>query len=113
MICTMRLAVTEIEFIPIWFAQVWRVLVWCADLSLLTTLAFYVPRLWRTRHDGAAPNQEWVAWVMLGVMIVLARDAVVQAEYWDNPLYLEGLPVTTVVVAVWIRARHLRTGHWV
>ena len=76
----MVLGVTEIEFVPIWVAQTWRVVMWCVDLSLLTTLAFYVPKLWRTRHDKEQPNKEWSAWVMLGVMILLARSAVVQAE---------------------------------
>lgn len=104
------IGLTDIEFVPVWIVQLWRVLVWAAELSLLTTLAFYFPRLWRDRKIG--PDELWIALVMLGVVFVLARSAVVQAERWDDPLALEGLPVTTIIVGCWVYARKVRTGTW-
>src|SRR5262245_8158505 len=108
----MVLALTEVEFVPILVVQVWRVLLWGIELSLIATLLPWMIRSWRERHDGLHRAQEYGAWILIGVFIVILRSIIVQAERWDDPLWLEELPVTTVVMLVWLRARRLRYGRW-
>jgi hypothetical protein len=103
---------TDMPFVPIWLANVWRAFLWAAELSLLTTFIVFMPQAWRRRHDEDPMMLEWTVWLYLGMGLFLIRSAVVQLERWDAPVLVENLPVTTVVLACWWRARWLRTGRW-
>lgn len=94
----------EIDFIPIAIVQVWRVVVWCAALGLLGSVVAFLPRAWTARHNGEL-MERWTLDLYVGVAFVIFQIIVVQGINWTSPLRLQGLPVTTIIIAWFISAR--------
>lgn len=99
---------TPIDFLPLWLVQGWRVLLWAAELSLIGSMVVFLPRAIKCRRAETPVVDDWVIPLYLGVMIYLVMSAVTQIENWGAPLVVEGMPVNTVIVCIFLYSRHLR-----
>lgn len=87
-------------------ANVWRLVLWVAMVALTER---FMADAWRHyRRVGSwrvPPKDAAVVWGRLALIVFVARSAVVQAEAWSAPVTLEGLPFTTLAVALcWVSA---------
>jgi hypothetical protein len=98
----------EIEAIPQVVVQVWRAIVWLASVSLLGSFFVYFPRAWWARNSDRQELDQWSLAIYAAIGLVLARAVVVQMVDWEAPLKLEGLPVTTLIIACIGYARWIR-----
>jgi hypothetical protein len=92
----------ELEFIPIWFADIWRVALFAATSitigSLVTmTFARYGTFRWAT------PSMMWFHFALIFTMLL---NVTLQIERFNQPVLVEGLVSGTIItalvgVAVW------------
>src|ERR1044072_693119 len=91
----------EITFIPLEVVQAWRVLIWCAELSLIGSVIVFLPRAWRLRNRQEVMRR-WTLSVSSGFFFFLVQSAWGQVYRWDEPLRLSGLPLTTVAMVFFL-----------
>jgi hypothetical protein len=100
-----------VESVPIELVQLWRVLVWAAELALLGSIVAFLPRAWRCR-DREELMPRWTLLLYVATAVFLLQAAIQQAVRWEEPMRAEGLPLTTIAVAycVWARRERAREG---
>lgn len=81
----------ELDFIPVPLAQVWRVVLWLGIVAVAARL------LGDALGGGGLPSTRLGRWALL---VLLAQNAVLMAERWNQPPALEYTPVTTIAVLI-------------
>ena len=94
----------SVESVPIELVQLWRVLVWAAELTLLGSVIAFLPRVWRHRRDCDIMPL-WTVPLYVAVAVFLFQAAIQQGVRWHEPMHAEGLPLTTIAVALCLWAR--------
>jgi hypothetical protein len=87
-------------------ANVWRLVLWVAMVFLTER---FMADAWRHRKRVGSwrvpPADAAIVWGRMALIVFVGRSAIVQAEAWSAPVTLEGLPFTTLAVALcWVSA---------
>ena len=94
--------------LPLWLLHVWRALLWCAELSLIGSFLVFAPKAWRAHRRNDPIISDWTLWMYFGVGLALVQSAIIQLDRWDEPELWYELPVTTLIVVCWFKARWIR-----
>jgi hypothetical protein len=83
---------TPIYWVPQWIADTWRGALFVAIAVLVLRMAY----------EAADDRQiaSWVIWWRASLTVLLLDAAWLQAERWGDPITVEGVPVTSLAVAL-------------
>lgn len=90
------IAQTEVNWLPVWVAQVWRLGIFVAASWLIGRIFWGFTSL--DSDIRSLPIERKVAWV--AVMVFTLRALIVSIEDFDEPLHYENSPVTTLALAL-------------
>lgn len=85
---------TELEFIPIWVAEIWRLILFCLTAWILGHLMTMPLSRYGRMHYASKANM----WFHMSLTFAITMSAVVQVQRFDNVVVLEGLVTFTVLV---------------
>lgn len=89
---------TEITWLPVWLADVWRLALFCAESLLLGKI------FWGLIDKRSAirqlPIERRIAWTC--VLVFTFRAVVISIENFAGDLHYEGTPATTLAVILGI-----------
>lgn len=90
----------EIEWLPIWVGNVWRLMLFLLCLSLLTQIirGWLIPN----GYIRTLPSERRVAWACVALFTL--RSLVTSIMAFDAPIAYEGIPITTAAVILGLLA---------